>query len=74
MIICIFEFYLVFSFFYKKKYQKLDEHWQDIEFEIDDPSLDLITVGKFGAMEMLYGITKYQNLYEGIFKYLLKNK
>ena len=64
----------IYYFFTKKNCDKEGEHWQDIGFQSYTPSADLITVGMFGPLQILYGINKYPFLYQEIFEYLLQRK
>ena len=64
----------IFYFFTKKNCEKEGEHWQDIGFQGDTPSHDLIAVGMLGPLQILYGINKYPNFYSNLFKYLLMRK
>lgn len=64
----------IFYFFTKRNCEKEGEHWQDIGFQSDAPNVDLITVGMFGPLQILYGIDRYNLLYTKLFKYLLQRK
>ena len=64
----------IYYFFTKKNCDKEGEHWQDIGFQSDTPSADLLTVGMFGPLQIIYGINKYPLLYREIFEYLLQRK
>ena len=64
----------IYYFFTKKNCEKEGEHWQDIGFQSDSPSLDLISVGMLGPLQILYGINKYPLLYTELFNYLLLRK
>lgn len=64
----------IFYFFTKRNCEKEGEHWQDIGFQSDAPNVDLITVGMFGPLQILYGIDRYNLLYTELFKYLLQRK
>ena len=71
----ILEYCSVFIIFSQKKNcDKEGEHWQDIGFQSDTPSADLLTVGMFGPLQIIYGINKYPLLYREIFEYLLQRK
>jgi hypothetical protein len=64
----------IYYFFTKKNCEKEGEHWQDIGFQSDSPSPDLISVGMCGPLQILYGINKYPLLYTELFNYLLQRK
>jgi len=64
----------IYYFFTKKNCEKEGEHWQDIGFQSDNPFIDLISIGMFGPLQILYGIDKYPDLYKELFEYLLKKK
>ena len=64
----------IYYFFINRNCQKEGEHWQDIGFQSDDPSVDLFTLGMFGPLQILYGINKYSPLYTELFKYLLQRQ
>lgn len=64
----------IYYFFTKKNCKKEGEHWQDIGFQSDTPSTDLISVGMFGPLQILYGINVYPDLYRNLFQYLLIRK
>ena len=66
--------FTIFYFFLKKNCEKEGDHWQDIGFQSDNPSIDLLTIGMLGPLKVLYGINKYPVLYTQIFDYLLKKK
>ena len=66
--------FTIYYFFTKKNCTKEGEHWQDIGFQSDTPSVDLFTVGMLGPLQILYGINKYPLLYTQLFDYLLKKK
>ena len=64
----------IYYFFTKKNCEKEGEHWQDIGFQGDTPSVDLIAIGMYGPLQMLYGINTYPDFYSNLFQYLLKRK
>jgi len=64
----------IYYFFTKRNCEKEGEHWQDIGFQSDIPSTDLITVGMLGPLQILYGIHFYPNFYSNLFQYLLMRK
>lgn len=64
----------IYYFFTKRNCEKEGEHWQDIGFQSDTPSVDLISVGMLGPLQMLYGINTYPDFYNNLFQYLLKRK
>ena len=64
----------IYYFFKKKNCPKEGEHWQDIGFQSDSPEADLLSVGMFGPLQILFGIDKYPVLYTNLFKYLLVRK
>jgi hypothetical protein len=64
----------IYYFFTKKNCDKEGEHWQDIGFQSDSPEADLLSVGMFGPLQILFGIDKYPTLYTNLFKYLLVRK
>ena len=64
----------IYYFFTKKNCEKEGEHWQDIGFQSDNPSIDLISIGMFGPLQILYGIDKYPQLFKELYEYLLKKK
>ena len=66
--------FTIYYFFIKKNCEKVGEHWQDIGFQSDNPSDDLLTVGMLGPLLILYGINKYPKLYSELFQYLLQRK
>ena len=66
--------FTIYYFFTKKNCEKVGEHWQDIGFQSDNPSDDLLTVGMLGPLLILYGINKYPKLYSELFQYLLQRK
>ena len=66
--------FTLYYFFTKKNCEKIGEHWQDIGFQSDNPSDDLLTVGMLGPLQILYGINKYPKLYNELFQYLLQRK
>ena len=70
-------FRILFSIYYSfihKNCEPEGEHWQDIGFQSDSPNNDLITVGMFGPLQILYGITYYPTFYTNLFGYLLNRK
>ena len=70
-------FRILFSIYYFFIYNNCEpegEHWQDIGFQSDSPNNDLITVGMFGPLQILYGITYYPTFYTNLFGYLLNRK
>ena len=66
--------FTIYYFFTKRNCEKEGEHWQDIGFQSDTPGTDLITVGMFGPLQILYGIDYYPHFYTELFKYLLMRK
>ena len=64
----------IYYFFTNKNCEKEGEHWQDIGFQSDSPAADLLTVGMFGPLQILYGINKYPLIYSQLFDYLLQRK
>lgn len=64
----------IYYFFTKRNCKKEGEHWQDIGFQSDTPRTDLISVGMFGPIQILYGITIYPDFYLKLFQYLLVRK
>ena len=66
--------FTIYYFFTKRNCEKEGEHWQDIGFQSDTPSQDLIAIGMFGTLQMLYGIDTYPNFYSNLFQYLLMRK
>jgi len=66
--------FTIYYFFIKRNCTPEGEHWQDIGFQSDTPSTDLITVGMFGPLQLLYGINYYSNFYRNLFSYLLQRK
>ena len=66
--------FTIYYFFTKRNCEKEGEHWQDIGFQSDTPSTDLISVGMLGPLQILYGIDYYPHFYTELFKYLLMRK
>ena len=64
----------IYYFFTHKNCEPEGEHWQDIGFQSDSPNNDLITVGIFGPLQILYGITYFPTFYTNLFGYLLNRK
>ena len=64
----------IYYFFTKRNCEKEGEHWQDIGFQSDTPNVDLISVGMYGPLQILYGINTYPDFYSNLFQYLLKRK
>ena len=64
----------IYYFFIKKNCEKEGEHWQDIGFQSDNPSIDLYTLGMFGPLQILYGIDKYNLISTELFNYLFQTK
>ena len=63
--------FTIYYYFTKRNCEKEGEHWQDIGFQSDTPGQDLISVGMFGPLQILYGIDTYPNFYSNLFQYLL---
>jgi hypothetical protein len=66
--------FTIYYYFTKRNCEKEGEHWQDIGFQSDTPGQDLISVGMFGPLQILYGIDTYPNFYSNLFQYLLMRK
>ena len=66
--------FTIYYFFTKRNCEKEGEHWQDIGFQSDTPSVDLISVGMLGPLQILYGIDSYPYFYSNLFQYLLVRK
>ena len=64
----------IYYFFKKKNCSKIGEHWQDIGFQSDNPEIDLITIGMFGPLQILYCIDKYPNFSLELFSFLVQRK
>ena len=64
----------IYYFFKKKNCTKIGEHWQDIGFQSDNPEIDLITIGMFGPLQILYCIDKYPNFSLELFSFLVQRK
>ena len=66
--------FTIYYYFTKRNCEKEGEHWQDIGFQSDTPGQDLISVGRYGPLQILYGIDTYPNFYSNLFQYLLMRK
>ena len=66
--------FTIYYYFTKRNCEKEGEHWQDIGFQSDTPGQDLISVGMYGPLQILYGIDTYPNFYSNLFQYLLMRK
>ena len=64
----------IYYFFKKKNCTKIGEHWQDIGFQGDEPDIDLLTIGIFGPLQILYCIDTYPIFSLELFLFLVPRK